>query len=179
MTSTQSTSALVRYAGWALRQVAERDDELARSGAGQRGGVDELHGVSWLSQRRSAGSSPSWRVIADSRPGPMSLRRSLTTVLRFRGEERERRAVPVGVGRRRLLLGRGFRRGLGRRRLRGPVVRCGFGVRRVVGEQTALKRGTSDHEGASDLAESAESTSVRAKSLPLNRSGSPVASAKA
>ena len=65
----------------ALRQVAERDDEFAGSGAGQRGGVDELHGVSWF-QRRSAGSRPSCRVMAASRAGPMSLRRSLTTVLR-------------------------------------------------------------------------------------------------
>ena len=70
--------------GEALRQVAKRDDDLARAIGLEESGVDEVHGTypRITRYRKSSRLRPSWRIIAESRPGASSFRRSFTTMKR-------------------------------------------------------------------------------------------------
>ena len=68
----------------AFRQVPERDDDFARSIGPEMSGVDEVHDAfpRFTRYRKSSRLRPSWRIIAESRPGASSFRRSFTMVKR-------------------------------------------------------------------------------------------------
>ena len=70
--------------GEALRQIAKRNDDLARAIGLEESGIDEVHGTypRITRYRKSSRLRPSWRIIAERRPGASSFRRSFTTVKR-------------------------------------------------------------------------------------------------
>ena len=68
----------------AFRQVPERDDDFAGAIGPEMSGVDEVHDAfpRFTRYRKSSRLRPSWRIIAESRPGASSFRRSFTMVKR-------------------------------------------------------------------------------------------------
>ena len=68
----------------AFREVAERDDDFAGAIGPEMSGVDEVHDAfpRFTRYRMSSRLRPSWRIIAESRPGASSFRRFFTMVKR-------------------------------------------------------------------------------------------------